>query len=266
MRRANRPVRRQGQDTAPRWREVLDPRLVGAFVGGLALVAVAAAALSWLRDPATLPLQAVELEGRLEQVRGEAVRQAVAPHADSGFFAVDVAAVRRAVEALPWVAEARVRRIWPDRLGVEVTEHRPLARWNEDGVVSHEGTLFHPREETIPEGLPTFRGPDAMAADMAERFGELGRTLEGAGLALQGLAADRRRAWRLELDNGIEVVLGRDAWRDRLKRFLASWPETLQPMADRIRAVDLRYTNGFAVRWEGEPPSLGGLAGRRERA
>ena len=264
MSRAQRHVRQR--DTVPRWREVLDPRLVGAFAGGLALVALVAVALSWLRDPATLPLQTVELEGRLEQVRGEAVREVVAPHARSGFFAVDVAAVRRAVEELPWVAEARVRRIWPDRLGIQVVEHRPLARWGEDGVVSREGTLFRPPGGTIPEALPTFRGPEALAADMVERFEELTQTLEGTGLSLQGLAADRRRAWRLELDNGIEVVLGRDARHDRLQRFLASWSETLQPMADRIEAVDLRYTNGFAVRWEGEPPTLGGLAGRRERA
>lgn len=264
MRHAQRQDRRR--EAAHRWREVLDPRLVGAFVGGLALVALAATALSWLQDPATLPLEAVELEGRLERVHGAAVREAVSVHAERGFFAVDVAAVREAVEALPWVAEARVRRIWPDRLGIEVTEHRPLARWEAGGVVSRGGVLFRPAPETIPEGLPTFQGPDALAGDMARRFRELGRTLEGAGLSLQGLAADRRRAWRLELNNGIEVVLGRDAWRDRLQRFLASWPETLQPMADRIKAVDLRYTNGFAVRWEGEPPSLGGHAGRRERA
>jgi cell division protein FtsQ len=264
VRHARRRTRER--DAAPGWREVLDPRLLGAFAGGLALVALAATALSWLQDPATLPLEAVELEGRLERVNGEAVREAVAVHAERGFFAVDVGAVREAVEALPWVAEARVRRIWPDRLGIEVTEHRPLARWENGGAVSHAGVLFRPAPGTVPEGLPTFRGPEALAGDMARRFRELGRTLEQAGLALRGLAADRRRAWRLELDNGIEVVLGRDAWRDRLQRFLASWPETLQPMADRIEAVDLRYTNGFAVRWEGEPPSLGGHAGRRERA
>ena len=264
MKHARRQHRER--DAAPRWREVLDPRLLGAFAGGLALVALAAVALSWLQDPATLPLEAVELEGRLDRVEGAAVRRAVAPHADRGFFAVDVAAVREAVEALPWAAEARVRRIWPDRLGIEVSEHRPLASREGGGVVSREGVLFHPEPETVPEGLPRFSGPEALAGDMAERFGELGRILEGEGLALRGLAADSRRAWRLELDNGIEVVLGREAWRDRLQRFLASWPETLQPMAGRIEAVDLRYTNGFAVRWEGEPPSLGGDAGRRERA
>ncbi|MFW5910154.1 MAG: cell division protein FtsQ/DivIB [Thiohalospira sp.] len=264
MRHARRRTRER--DAAPGWREALDPRLLGAFAGGLALVAVAAAALSWLQDPATLPLEAVELEGRLDRVEGSAVRRAVAPYVDRGFFAVDVAAVREAVEALPWVAEVRVRRIWPDRLGIEVTEHRPLARWADGGVVSREGELFHPEPETVPEGLPSFQGPEALAGDMADRFWELGRSLESTGLALQGLAADGRRAWRLELDNGIEVVLGRDAWRDRLQRFLASWPETLQPMADRIEVVDLRYTNGFSVRWKGEPPSLSGYAGRGERA
>jgi cell division protein FtsQ len=57
-----------------------------------------------------------------------------------------------------------------------------------------------------------------------------------------------RRAWRIELDKGLTVELGRDNADVRLARFIDAYPRTIAAMGDSVQYVDLRYPNGFAVR------------------
>ena len=56
---------------------------------------------------------------------------AVVEKALSGnFFTADLKRVKEAVETLPWVASATVRRVFPDRLIVEVERRKALALYD----------------------------------------------------------------------------------------------------------------------------------------
>ncbi len=77
---------------------------------------------------------------------------------------------------------------------------------------------------------------------------------EPVGLKLEKLAQDERRAWWLTFDNGLEVYVGRERFEERLRRLAQVYPKVLAAQADRIAVVDLRYVNGFAVRWKAGPP------------
>ena len=44
-----------------------------------------------------------------------------------GFFGQDITSVREQIESMPWIKGVVVRKIWPDRLSVVVTEHVPVA-------------------------------------------------------------------------------------------------------------------------------------------
>ena len=70
------------------------------------------------------------------------------------------------------------------------------------------------------------------------------------GLKVERLVEDERRAWWLQLDNGIVVELGRDDFAQRLQRFTDLYPRLRSGHTAEIAAVDLRYINGFAVRWK----------------
>lgn len=49
--------------------------------------------------------------------------------------------------------------------------------------------------------------------------------------------------------NGLQLGLGRKETHLRLMRFVRVYAEVLKPRIEAIDSVDLRYTNGFAVRW-----------------
>jgi len=221
--------------------------LGGSLVGGLLFAAVGRG-LWWLAQPEHLPLRTVQVHGTLERVAPAALRDAVRPWVDAGFLRIDMERVQGAVEALPWVRRATVRRAWPDILVLRVEEQQPLARWGEAALVTAEGAVFRP-EQFDGAHLPRLDGPEESAPQVVERYLAWRQRLQSLGVSVERLVMDRRRAWRLWLDNGVELVLGREEHPARLARLARAWPDTIAPRVARITAIDLRYTNGFAVRW-----------------
>lgn len=220
-----------------------------------ALVAAAVLAALWLlagrlADPDTLPIRKIRVEGALAHLDEGMLRRAIAGKVQGGFFSVDVERVRQAVEALPWVRRAAVRRIWPDTLQIRVSEQQALAAWGRDALVNVQGEVFRPAADARPQGLPRLVGPAGQARIVSEYYRVFSDTLAPAGLAIAELKMDERHAFRLRLRNGIALVLGREQVEERLDRFVRVWRKALAAEAARIARVDLRYGSGLAVQWK----------------
>jgi len=226
----------------PRWLHQLP-----LFVGLFALMGLAAGSLWWLSAPDSLPLRTVRVQGELQHVTQQEVRAAVLPHAQAGFLHIDINAVREALEQLPWVHSVQVRRAWPDVLLVQLREQQVLARWGDGGLVNPEGKVFRPLEPVAADGLPVLRGPQGTSVMVTAQFIELQRALLPLQLNIAEVAMDERRAWRLVLENGMELMLGRNEHPARMERFARAWPRILGPRSTSVARIDLRYTNGFAV-------------------
>lgn len=221
------------------------------LVLGLLLPALVAG-LGWLGvqalDPARWPIQAVRIEGDLQRIDRARLQEVVAPLATTGLLLVDVAGVRNALEALPWIERAYVRRLWPDRLLLTVVEQQPVARWADGRLVNAAGDLFRVAEGEVPGGLPELAGPEGQARRLLEQYRLLDGLLARAGQPVARLELDARRAWHLTLASGLEVELGRHEIRTRLGRLvglLLGWDASQLAGVERI---DLRYANGLAVR------------------
>ncbi|HHC71399.1 MAG TPA: cell division protein FtsQ/DivIB [Thiotrichales bacterium] len=212
--------------------------LLGA-IGGAVAVAT---------DPATLPIREVQVRGNLRHLDPAHLRAQVAPLAVAGFFTVDLEAIRRSLLSEPWVADASVRRVWPATLRIEVEEQVPAARWLSGGYLNREGERFLAPAGDVSEPLPELDGPEGREGEVMDRYRRLGERLAPIGLGVRRLVMDGRRSWRIELDNGLQVRLGRQELERRIDRFVAVWTRYLAPRAARVVAVDLRYSNGLAVR------------------
>jgi cell division protein FtsQ len=215
----------------------------------LALVLIGVAGWgSWtVSRPSTFPVRHVQLMGELAHVDQGQLKDRILPHVVHGLLRVDMAALSNSVEELPWVHDAAVRRVWPDVVEVEIHEQKPLARWGNRALVSEEGKLFAPPEPEWPEGLPVFQAPDNTAATVATRYRELREVLAPLGLKVVLLTMNERRAFTLDLENGMRLLLGRSDQQPRLERFVRAYPRVMEGLAPAARQVDLRYTNGFAL-------------------
>ncbi len=213
--------------------------------------------VTWLRNPHNMPLRSVQIEGEFRKLSTDALQKVVGNAARGGFFTVNVAAVQRAAESLPWVASATVRRVWPDTLQLHIVERRAAARWGETGLLSMSGQLFVPDAESIPANLPRLNGPDELRRRVMETYIAMTTALAPIGRRVAELQVDKRRAWLLRLDSGVELRLGKDNTLDRVERFVRVYPTVFAVRASELKTVDLRYSNGFAVRWAPSPETLG---------
>ena len=218
------------------------------FVGGLCL---------WgsktLMAPDTLPIKNVRIIGEFRHLSPEKLQNIVMDVVRDGFFSVDVEAIQKILIVNPWVNKVRVKRIWPDSLDVYVTEQMPVARWGSEGLINDKAEYFEPPKESIPEGLPMLLGPANTQSIVLNRYVEIQQVLLEKELTVIYLELDQRRAWEFRLQNGLRVMLGREEFSRRVNRFDRFVVTLVKQNINHNVIADMRYTNGFAVKWQEQP-------------
>jgi cell division protein FtsQ len=240
------------------------------FNGGLAIslfmLALACAGVAWVYTGMTTrqqwPVRWLEVDGAFERVSAEQVRAGLAPLVTGSFFTVDLEAVRSAAYRQPWVSEVAVHKAWPDTVKVLVKEYVPVAHWTDGRLVSAGGLAFKVPGADEIQGLPWLEGPDGELEEVFSAWKEFNNELLSAGLEIDRIRFDRRGAWSLVLTGGTGIQIGREDALSRLRRLLASWPDLMNGRDLAPLAVDLRYTNGFAVRWPANTVKLAGNYGK----
>ncbi len=158
--------------------------------------------------------------------------------------------MRRASKLMtnPWIAEATVLKLYPDRLQIGITERQAFALWQKNGqlsVIAEDGTVLEPYVARRFTGLPLVVGAGAQ-----ERAKEL-LTLIGhypevsTSMAAAVLVAQRR--WNLRLKNGIDVRLPETDIENALAT-LVDLDHEKKLLSRDITAIDLRLPDRVTVR------------------
>ena len=235
------------------------PQLMNAIADLLMLIgmaAVLAAGTVWVVRVPALPIKQVSFVEPLAHTRRTEIEQVLAGPLRGNFFSVNLDVVRSALESLPWVRRAEVRRHWPARLEVRLEEHRPVAVWGEGRgeLVNSYGEVF---AAAMPEAdggaaMPVLFGPQGTAPEVLQTFGEMSEQLTPMQDRPVQLLLSSRLAWQAKLQSGLLIEMGRDQVKSpvatRLQRFVESWPGMRGKYSGQPLMVDLRYPNGFAMR------------------
>ncbi|WP_043526765.1 cell division protein FtsQ/DivIB [Litchfieldella xinjiangensis] len=199
------------------------------------------------------PIERVSIRGDLSHVSAGYLREALAPLIEGEtWLSVDLGELRRRARDIDWMAEVSVSREWPDALAFELYEEEPVARWNDTLLLNPQGEPFSSGPVTPPSGLADLAGPEGSGAEVLAYYDYLRPRFVTLGLEITQLRLEARGAWRLQLNDGVWVMLGRNDRNARLSRLTAAWQRQLGAQASQIRYIDLRYPNGVAVAWHGE--------------
>ena len=233
------------------WGDAKALTALAATLATMALAALAAALAWWLVAQPAFAIREVVVTTPLHRASAPHIEAVIREELRGTFFTMNLDRARSALNGVPWVRAAALRRQWPPRLEVEIEEHDPLARYGDTLLVNTYGETF---AATHPGALPRFTGPEGLAGEVTARYREWTRTLAPLRLELTDVAVSARGGWRLRAQGGegsLSIELGRDDPSARLERFARAHARTLGALArqgTRIEHVDLRHRNGFAAR------------------
>lgn len=198
------------------------------------------------------PVKYVQVEAKFAHLSADQIHATATAHLAGGFFAIKLDEIQRAVANLPWVESVAVRKQWPDRIILQIQEHQPVARWSEKQLVSNTGVLFSvPDAESLQE-LPQLSGPEKDVSEVLAFYEEAKHYFSELNLLVAKIVLSDRGSWQLTLNNGAEVMIGRESAASRLQRFVAVLPR-IALGRNGFDYVDLRYSNGFSIKWVAEP-------------
>lgn len=199
-----------------------------------------------------LPVRYVRIDGLLQNMDPSMVKAMAAEAVGQPFVTMDLDEVAAAVGGIPWVADVRVTRRWPDTLVVHVTEHQPMVRWGDLEFLDASATRFFIGSTKGFEHLPRLEGPEGREKEMLQTMHGLNRRLESLQQKVGGMTLSARWSWSLRLTDGTEILCGRQEPVAAVQRWL-DWLPALEPSRrERVFSVDLRYPAGFAVIWHPE--------------
>lgn len=227
-----------------------------------ACAVVLVAALGWwaLRHP-LFAIGGIVVQGDTTHNNAVTLRANVAPRLAGNFFTVNLDQARAAFEAVPWVRQAVVRRQFPNRLRVQLQEHRALAFWGvepESRLVNSFGEVFEANPGDLEQDdLPRLAGPEGSSEQVLAMYRALQPLFEPLDLAIERLVLTNRGGWTLHLDSGAVVELGRGTAEEvqaRTQRFAQTLNQVTSKYGRRPEALvtaDLRHQDGYAVRLRG---------------
>ena len=213
----------------------------------VALTVLALMLVGWkLLDPLTLPIKHVRIEGNFQHLSTTRMQSIVADVIRGGFFNLNVMNIKEALLNEPWVEHVVVQRVWPDSLNVQVLEQIAVARWNDSSLLNTQSDVFTPTDLVQLDGIPNLYGPENSEKQIYQRYLDITEALAGRA-QIEKLVLSERRAWQLKLRDGPLVVIGRNNVEARLARFTGAVIASLGEELFRLKYIDLRYTNGFAI-------------------
>jgi len=233
-------------------------RWLAAFSGLVLLMGLPFVGSYFAQDAERFPVTHVDVLGTMDYADRDALMSDINLHTAQGFYGLDIDTLRQSLESKEWIAHARISRVWPSRITIEVEEHEPAARWNDDHLISKKLVLFKPHQldrqsaafgkwSEVFRPLPQVLGAHGRHVALLDAYRAYEQQLLRFNLSLELLDEDDRLSQTLTLSNGVIVRLGLEERELRMDRFLDIYERLVEKTDSGPLSFDMRYSNGFAL-------------------
>ena len=183
--------------------------------------------------------QQIVISGLVNQ-KPAAVLNAIGIRPNDSLIGFDSRRARGLLQNIDWVKQAEIRRVYPNRLEIDITERVPFAVWQRDGefyVIDKEGLAFTSVEPaSVPQLLlVTGEGANRQVYQLVNHL----EAFSGLKSRVKAAARTGKRRWTLYLAGGIRLLLPETGIEKALARYVKM--DRQHRFRDKaVQAVDLR--------------------------
>lgn len=221
-------------------------------VGKLLALALIVIAVIWAtKQIDKVSIKTIEVRTALNMVSKEEVRNIAQNYMHDGFFTVDLAAFENQLNDIPWIYRANIKRVWPSKLVIGIVEQQPYFRWGESHLINKYAEIFYVGDTKNFGKLPLLQGVSGREQHLINLYYKYNEKFNQVGAGILKIKEDARYDKEITLLDGISINIGREQADKQIERCLHSFAMFTKAEREAIASIDLRHSNGFAVRWNG---------------
>ena len=220
------------------------------FIIPMCLLSVLTGMYLFSRTEPVFLLKNIRIKGA-EQLPESEILTKIYPFLKDSIFGTDMGKLKAAITSHPFVKDVRVKRVFPFSILIEVKERVPSALWAGPG-----GDIQTLDEDGAPyRGLHKGGTRDLLVISAREKndakstFGEV-TDWDRRGIIkkddLSEVVYNEGNITLFSLNDGVEIILGKEQRSERLKRAIAVL-EDAKKRGLLIRCIDARFENGAII-------------------
>jgi cell division protein FtsQ len=245
------------------------------------VIGLSAYGVNHLYKKDSFPIAQIMMVNKLNEQDANQLQHIISSEMNGGFFSLNIELLREEIETLAWIDIVSVRKKWPESVYVDIKEKQVSARWlmsdnsrftinklkqqswNNKNLISDKAIVFSTTltQEQFEKykQLALLSVPDHSLKEGLEKCQKIDEKVKHSDLKVLRCFQDQRLSWFVELDNGFQLYLGQQKNREnkevdniikRTELFISAYEEIFKKYEQDIERIDMRYTNGFAIKWK----------------
>jgi len=185
------------------------------------------------------------------QLKDTDIMARVAPYLKDTLFGIDVAKIQEAIISHPFVREASIKRVYPFSIIIDVKEKKPSALWvNAEGevyVIDETGEPYKTISRNEKAGMYIINAREK--SDVKSLYRDIDVWLKEGIIkkdAVSEIAYNDGNVTIFGMDDGVEIILGKEDQKGRLKKAIAVL-EDAKKRGLIIKCIDARFEKGAII-------------------
>ena len=185
----------------------------------------------------------------LINVNKDDISKAVKYLYSKSFFDIDLNHLKNKLEKIEWVRKIDVRRSYPNEIIIDIEEHTPILRWNNKMYINKYGEKFNASK--IDKSIPILISDESRINEVFAYFKLFNEKLSSRKMdfKITKIMENEIRSLAISLSSGINIQLGSKDVNNKITLFFEIYKSLNTRDLNKIRYIDMRYSNGFSVGW-----------------
>ena len=189
------------------------------------------------------------ISSELINVNEDDISKAVKYLYSKSFFDIDLNYLKNKLEKIEWVRKINVRRSYPNEIIIDIEEHTPILIWNNKMYINMYGEKFNVSK--IDKNIPLLISDESRINEVFTYFKLFNEKLSSRKLdfKITKIMENEIRSLTISLSSGINIQLGSKDVNIKIPLFFEIYNSLNTRDLNKIRYIDMRYSNGFSVGW-----------------